>query len=83
LWSLKVKDSGVLTEEKKKGRVSIPEIYGMVYCSNCNGLGKFVTNANELNVCITCGGFGAIRMPEVEVIHTHRIMERWENVILD
>jgi len=77
-----VKDSGALTEEKKKGKASIPEKYGMVYCSNCNGLGKFLTNANKLNVCITCGGFGAIRMREVEVIHTHRIMERWENKML-
>lgn len=78
-----MKDSGVLTVEKKKGKTSIPENYGMISCPRCNGFGKVFRSSKEIEVCVACGGFGAIKMPEVEVIHTHGMIERWKNRILD
>ncbi len=45
-----------------KGKGINPERYGMVFCSNCNGSGKYFYANGGINVCHLCGGFGLIRM---------------------
>jgi hypothetical protein len=55
----------------------------MIFCPGCKGLGKFYANEREFQVCSVCGGFGAIKKPENEVIQTQGMMERWKNGILD
>jgi DnaJ-class molecular chaperone len=45
-----------------------PEKYGMILCPQCNGRGKVFKDAKELNVCVVCGGFGAIKAPKGEPI---------------
>jgi DnaJ-class molecular chaperone len=75
--SLKVKDSGALRMENRKDKTSIPEKYGMISCPQCNGLGKLLRSGKGPEVCMICGGFGAIKAPQ-----THGTMESWENGIL-
>jgi len=70
-------------ENARKDRTSVSQKYGMVSCPRCNGLGKVFRSVKEIEVCMACGGFGAIKAPEGEVIHTHGMMERWKNRILD
>ncbi len=69
--------------EKGKDKTSIPEKYGMISCPQCNGLGKLLRSAKGPEVCMACGGFGAIKVPEKKVIQIHGMMERWKNGILD
>jgi DnaJ-class molecular chaperone len=38
-----------------------PERYGMIFCPGCNGSGKSFSDAEGVNVCKVCGGFGAIK----------------------
>ena len=40
---------------------SDPERYGMISCPECNGRGKIFKNLKEFEVCMGCGGFGAIK----------------------
>ncbi len=70
-------------ENTRKDKTSVPEKYGMISCPRCNGLGKVFRSSKEIEVCMACGGFGAIKAPAEEVIHTHRMMEHWKNRILD
>jgi DnaJ-class molecular chaperone len=67
----------------RKDKTFIPENHGMIFCPGCKGLGKFYANEREFQVCSVCGGFGAIKKPENEVIQTQGMMERWKNGILD
>jgi DnaJ-class molecular chaperone len=57
-------------ENMIRDETSILEKYGMVSCPRCNGLGKFFRNSKEFEVCMECGGFGAIRAPKEKLIHT-------------
>jgi len=41
-----------------------PETYGMIFCPDCNGSGKSFNDANEVNICKVCGGFGLIKKEE-------------------
>jgi len=45
-----------------------PERYGMIPCPHCNGRGKVFRDVKEFNVCMVCGGFGAIKAPRGEPI---------------
>jgi len=45
-----------------------PKRYGMVLCPRCNGRGKIFKDPKEFNVCMVCGGFGAIKPPKGEPI---------------
>ena len=47
-------------ERKAKGGRIDPEKYGMIFCPYCGGSGKFLTDAEGIRVCNTCGGFGLI-----------------------
>jgi hypothetical protein len=38
-----------------------PERYGMVFCSNCSGSGKYFYGDRGVSVCQVCGGFGLVR----------------------
>jgi DnaJ-class molecular chaperone len=49
-------------EEAVKGKGINPERYGMVFCSNCGGSGKYFYGNNGVSVCRVCGGFGLVRM---------------------
>jgi DnaJ-class molecular chaperone len=53
-----------LRMEKRKDKTSIPEKYGMIFCPQCNGLGKLLRSGEGPEVCMVCGGFGAIKVPE-------------------
>jgi len=53
---------GTLMEKPTKNKVFIPEKYGMIFCPSCNGRGKFFKDLKGFNVCIVCGGFGAIKV---------------------
>jgi DnaJ-class molecular chaperone len=55
-------------EDVRKGKTLIPEKYGMILCPRCNGLGKIYGSGRESQVCMVCGGFGAIRKPGVREI---------------
>ncbi len=39
------------------------ERYGMIFCPHCNGRGRIFKTLKEFNVCVVCGGFGAIKAP--------------------
>ena len=38
-----------------------PEKYGMAFCPSCSGSGRSLANAQGINVCTVCGGFGLIK----------------------
>jgi len=38
-----------------------PKKYGMIFCPNCHGRGKFIHDALGTGVCKACGGFGLIK----------------------
>ncbi len=35
--------------------------YAMIFCSNCNGSGKYFYGNKGASVCETCGGFGLVK----------------------
>ena len=72
-----------MMENGRKDRTSVPEKYGMVSCPRCNGLGKVFRSSKEIEVCMVCGGFGAIKAPAGELIHTHGMMGLLKNGVLD
>ncbi len=41
-----------------------PNKYGMIFCPNCSGSGRFFVDAQGVNVCNVCGGFGLIKKEE-------------------
>jgi len=45
----------------QKDKKFSPERYGMIFCPDCNGLGKFTNDNEEIKVCRVCGGFGLIK----------------------
>ena len=51
---------GKLAKDKK----FTPERYGMIFCPDCNGLGKFDNDNEEIKVCSVCGGFGLVKIEE-------------------
>ena len=38
-----------------------PEKYGMTFCPGCSGSGRSFAEAQGVNVCKVCGGFGLIK----------------------
>ena len=46
------------------GRRFNPNKYGMVFCPNCSGSGRSFADAQGVNVCKVCGGFGLIKKEE-------------------
>ncbi len=44
-----------------------PEKYGMIFCPNCRGAGRFLTDVKGVDVCKVCGGFGLIKKEEKNV----------------
>jgi hypothetical protein len=51
-------------EKSSKGKDFSPEKYGMIFCPDCNGSGRFFTDAKAIDVCKTCGGCGLIKKEE-------------------
>jgi rRNA maturation endonuclease Nob1 len=56
---------------------SILEKYGMIFCPHCHGRGKVFKDAKEFNVCIACGGFGAIKASGEEPIDRNSYKGRY------
>jgi hypothetical protein len=48
----------------KVGRRFDPNKYGMIFCPNCSGSGRSFVDAQGVNVCNVCGGFGLIKKEE-------------------
>jgi RecJ-like exonuclease len=38
-----------------------PEKYGMLFCLECNGNGKLLSDSEDIEICPKCGGFGFIK----------------------
>ncbi len=58
---------GVHSEEKKVQRAFggegiNPQRYGMIFCSNCSGSGRYFYGNTGASFCHTCGGSGLIRI---------------------
>ena len=51
-----------------KDKKFTPERYGMIFCPDCNGLGRFDNDNEEIKVCRVCGGFGLIKKEEEIVL---------------
>ena len=51
-------------EKTVMGRRFIPDRYSMIFCPNCSGSGKSLTDLKGDNVCKVCGGFGLIKKQE-------------------
>ncbi len=50
-----------IRKEKVEGKGFSPERYGMVFCSNCSGSGRYFYGSKGASVCEVCGGFGLVR----------------------
>ena len=57
----------------KLGRRFNPNKYGMIFCPNCRGSGRSFADAQGVNVCKVCGGFGLIKKEEkkASLIESH------------
>jgi rRNA maturation endonuclease Nob1 len=57
----------------KVGRGFNPNKYGMIFCPNCSGSGRSFADAQGVNVCNVCGGFGLIKKEEkkASLIESH------------
>jgi len=53
-----------------------PERYDMIFCPHCNGRGRIFKTPKEFNVCVVCGGFGAIKAPRGQSIDGWPLMKR-------
>ena len=49
-------------KEKVKGKGINLEGYGMAFCPNCSGSGRYFYGSRGGNVCQVCKGFGPVRM---------------------
>jgi DnaJ-class molecular chaperone len=56
-------------EKAPKDKKFSPEKYGMIFCPDCNGLGKVTNDNEEIKVCRVCGGFGLIKKEEKNNSH--------------
>jgi len=59
--------NGFHSERKNMDRASggqsiNPERYGMTFCSNCSGSGRYFYGNRGASVCHVCAGFGLVRM---------------------
>jgi DnaJ-class molecular chaperone len=60
-------------EGKAKAGTIHPEKYGMIFCPYCGGSGKSLGDAEGIDVCKTCGGFGLIiKKEETKSAGDHR-----------
>jgi DnaJ-class molecular chaperone len=41
-----------------------PERYGMLFCIECEGNGKLLSDSDDTEICPKCGGFGFIKKEE-------------------
>jgi hypothetical protein len=55
------KDSHSVDYLTKKASEDKPEKCNMIFCSNCNGSGKYFYAGKGVSGCNFCGGFGLIR----------------------
>ena len=57
----------------KVGRGFNPNKYGMIFCPDCRGSGRSFADAQGVNVCKVCGGFGLIKKEErkASLIESH------------
>jgi hypothetical protein len=57
-----------IRSQEEIGKVNVngkgisPERYGMVFCANCSGSGRYFCRSKGVSVCEVCGGFGLTRM---------------------
>ena len=52
------KDSNSVEYPMKTAAEDDPEKCGMIFCSNCNGSGKYFYAGTGVSGCNFCGGFG-------------------------
>ncbi len=38
-----------------------PKKYGMLFCLECDGNGKLLTDSDDIQICPKCGGFGFVK----------------------
>ena len=50
----------------KVGRRFDPNRYGMIFCPICSGSGRSFAEAQGVNVCKVCGGFGLVKKEETK-----------------
>jgi len=57
----------------KVGKRFNPNKYGMIFCPYCSGCGRSFADAQGVNVCNVCGGFGLIKKEEkkASLIESH------------
>jgi len=49
-----------------------PNKYGMIFCPSCSGSGRSFADAQGVNVCNICGGFGLIKKEEKKAFRIER-----------
>ncbi len=50
-----------------------PEKYGMTFCPGCSGSGRSLADAQGVNVCKVCGGFGFIKKEDKNNLQFDRV----------
>ena len=50
-----------------------PEKYGMDVCPGCRGSGRSFADAQGVNVCKVCGGFGFIKKEDSNSFQNDRV----------
>ena len=58
----------------KVGREFNPNKYGMIFCPNCSGSGRSFADAQGVNVCKVCGGFGFIKKEDKNSFQYDRVI---------
>jgi|GEM_PF-972484 DnaJ-class molecular chaperone len=58
----------------KVGRGFNPNKYGMTFCPGCSGSGRFCNDAQGVNVCKVCGGFGFIKKEDKNSFQYDRVI---------
>jgi len=51
-----------------------PEKYGMTFCPGCSGSGRSFADAQGVNVCKVCGGFGFIKKEDKNSFQYDRVI---------
>jgi DnaJ-class molecular chaperone len=51
-----------------------PEKYGMTFCQGCSGSGRVCNDAQGVNVCRVCGGFGFIKKEDKNSFQYDRVI---------
>ena len=51
-----------------------PEKYGMTFCPGCSGSGRSFADAQGVNLCKVCGGFGFIKTEDKNSFQYDRVI---------